>query len=140
MTTKGELDQAENLFEQALRIDPKNAEYHSGYAYLLDQLGRKDQAASECETAYSSGAKAQCKRTMAMARSWKNTDSQTRRSRNIDRLCSWILPTSMPTSIWVVCFWKKTSLTEAREHFEKASELKPETGPTAQLSWKGPHA
>jgi Flp pilus assembly protein TadD len=30
----------------ALKIDPNNAEYHSGYAYLLEQLGQDDQAAA----------------------------------------------------------------------------------------------
>jgi Tfp pilus assembly protein PilF len=32
-------------------MDPSNAEYHSGYAYLLEQLGHDDQAAAECEAA-----------------------------------------------------------------------------------------
>jgi hypothetical protein len=29
-------------------MEPDNAEYHSGYAYLLEQLGQEDQAAAEC--------------------------------------------------------------------------------------------
>ena len=106
LRANGQLDEAQKHFEQALRIEPKNAEYHSGYAYLLDQLGRKDEAAVECETAIRLAPSARRKRTMATALSLKNTANRKRRLRSIGRRCSWIQITSMPISIWAICFLK----------------------------------
>ena len=55
---KGNFEEAQAHFDDALRFDPNNAEYHSGHVYLLEQLGRIEEAAAECEAAVRlSGAK-----------------------------------------------------------------------------------
>ena len=113
------------LTSVTVTIEPKNPEYKNfRYAYLLDQLGRKDQAASECETAIRLAPKsAQAHYGYGAAPGTTRTARRSNREISTDLQLD---PAHVDAHIDLgSLLLEKDELTEAGEHFEKASELNP---------------
>src|SRR3984893_5064277 len=47
LMSKSKLDEAKKYYDRAIQLDPSSGEVHSGYAYLLERLGRAAEARSD---------------------------------------------------------------------------------------------